>query len=75
MLDYADIPVIIISAYSEKRYKNLRKTYRSLIFIDKQCLTKERLLDEVKEKLLETEKARRIMLRLPKVAAPAAKSV
>ncbi len=75
MLDYADIPVIIISAYSEKRYKNLRKTYRSLIFIDKQCLTKERLLDEVKEKLLETEKACRIILRLPKVAAPAAKSV
>ena len=47
MLDYTDIPVIIISAHSEKRYKNLRKTDPNLIFIEKQYLTKERLLDEV----------------------------
>ncbi len=75
MLDYADIPVIIISAYSEKRYKNLRKTYRSLIFIDKQCLTKERLLDEVEKKFFETKKPCRTTFSLPKVAAPDAKSV
>ena len=56
MLDYADIPVIIISAHSEKRYKNLRKTDPNLIFIEKQYLTKERLLDEVEKKFLETKK-------------------
>ena len=71
MLDYADIPVIIISAHSEKRYKNLRKTDPNLIFIEKQYLTKERLLDEVEKKFLETKKT----CRLPKVAAPNAKSV
>ncbi len=75
MLDYADIPVIIISAYSERRYKNLRKTDPNLIFIEKQHLTKERLLDKVEEKFLETKKACRITFRLPKVAAPDAKSV
>ena len=56
MLDYADIPVIIISAHSEKRYKNLRKTDPNLIFIEKPYLTKERLLDEVENKFLETKK-------------------
>ena len=75
MPDYADIPVIIISAYSERRYKNLRKTDPNLIFIEKQYLTKERLLDEVEKKFLETKKTCRITFRLPKVAAPDAKSV
>ncbi len=75
MLDYADIPVIIISAYSERRYKNLRKTDSNLIFIEKHYLTKERLLDEVEKKFLETKKACRITFRLSKVAAPDAKSV
>ncbi len=75
MLDYADIPVIIISGYSERRYKNLRKTDPNLIFIEKQYLTKERLLDEVEKKFLETKKACRITFRLPKVAAPDANSV
>ena len=75
MLDYADIPVIIISAYSESRYKNLKKTDPNLIFIKKRYLTRERLLDEVEKKFLETKKACRITFRLPKVAAPDAKSV
>ncbi len=75
MPDYADIPVIIISAYSERRYKHLRKTDPNLIFIEKQYLTRERLLDEVEEKLLETKKVRRITFRLPKVAAADSKSV
>jgi hypothetical protein len=75
MLDYADIPVIIISGYSERRYKNLRKTDPNLIFIEKQYLTKERLLNEVEKKFLETKKTCRITCRLPKVAAPDAKSV
>ncbi len=75
MLDYADIPVIIISAYSERRYKNLRKTDPNLIFIEKQYLTKERLLDEVEKKFFETKKPCRTTFSLPKVAAPNAKSV
>ena len=75
MLDYTDIPVIIISAYSERRYKNLKKTDPNLIFIEKQYLTKERLLDEVEKKFIETKKTCRITFRLPKVAAPDAKSV
>ncbi len=75
ILDYAGIPVIIISAYTDERYKKLRKTDPNLAFIDKHYLTKERFLEEVEEKLLETEKACRIMLRLPKVAAPDTKSV
>ncbi len=56
MPDYADIPVIIISAYSERRYKNMRKTDPNLIFIKKRDLTRERLLDEVEKKFLETKK-------------------
>ena len=57
MPEYADIPVIIISGYSERGYKNLRKTDPNLIFIDKQYLTKERLLDEVADKFLETKES------------------
>jgi CheY-like chemotaxis protein len=56
-LDYADIPVIIISAYSEGRYKKLRKTDPNLTFIEKRYLTKERLLDEVADKFLETKES------------------
>ena len=75
MLDYADIPVIIISAYSDRRYKYLKKTDPNLVFIGKQYLTRERLLDEVEEKFLETKKVRRTTFRLPKVAATDSKSV
>ncbi len=49
--EYADIPVIIITAYSEKQYTNLKKTDPNLIFIEKPHLTKERLLDEVQKKI------------------------
>ncbi len=49
--EYTDIPVIMISAYSEKQYANLKKTDPNLIFIEKPHLTKERLLDEVQKKM------------------------
>jgi CheY-like chemotaxis protein len=49
--EYADIPVIIITAYSEKKYTNLKKIDPNLIFIEKPHLTKERLLDEVEKKI------------------------
>ena len=52
MAEYADIPVIIISAFSEKQYKNLKKVDPNLVYIEKSYLTKERLLEEVEMKLL-----------------------
>jgi CheY-like chemotaxis protein len=52
MAEYADIPVIIISAFSEKQYKNLKKVDPNLVYIEKSYLTKERLLEEVEKKLL-----------------------
>ncbi len=53
MPEYADIPVIIISAFSEKQYKNLKKIDPNLVYIEKTYLTKEELLKEVEAKLLE----------------------
>ncbi len=50
---YADIPVIIISAFSKKQYKNLKKIDPNLVYIEKTYLTKEKLLEEVEGKLLE----------------------
>ena len=47
--EYVDIPVIMITAYSEKQYANLKMTDPNLIFIEKSDLTKERLLDEVEK--------------------------
>jgi len=52
MAEYADIPVIIISAFSQKQYKNLKKVDPNLVYIEKSYLTKERLLEEVEKKLL-----------------------
>jgi CheY-like chemotaxis protein len=49
--EYADIPVIIITAYSEKQYANLKMTDPNLIFIEKPHLTKKSLLDEVEKKI------------------------
>ncbi len=49
--EYIDIPVIIITAYSEKQYTNLKKTDPNLTFIEKPHLTKERLLYEVEKKM------------------------
>ncbi len=51
MPEYEDTPVVIISAFSKEYYKKLKKTYPNFVFIDKSYLTKERLLDEVEEKL------------------------
>ena len=51
--EYADIPVIIISAFSKKQYKNLKKTDPSLVYMEKTYLTKEKLLEVVEAKLLE----------------------
>ncbi len=50
--EYADIPVIIISAFSQKQYKNLKKVDSSLVYIEKSYLTKEMLLKEIDKKLI-----------------------
>ncbi len=42
--EYADIPIIIISASSEEYHKTLRIIDPKLVYIEKSCLTKERLL-------------------------------
>ena len=49
---YADIPVLIISALSEKQYKNLKKIDPNLVYIEKSYLTKERLLEELDKILI-----------------------
>ncbi|MDR4506001.1 MAG: response regulator [Candidatus Scalindua sp.] len=51
MPEYEDIPVIIISACSQKQYKNLKKLDPNVVYIEKPYLTKEKLLDEVDKKL------------------------
>jgi DNA-binding response OmpR family regulator len=48
--EYADIPVVIISARSEKYNKTLRIIDPKLVYIEKLCLTRERLLNEVEKK-------------------------
>jgi CheY-like chemotaxis protein len=52
MPEYTDIPVIIISAFSKKQYKNLKKIDPNLVYIEKSYLTKEMLLKEVDKKLI-----------------------
>jgi len=49
--EYADIPVVIISASSEKYHKTLRIIDPKLVYIEKPYLTKEILLNEVEKKL------------------------
>ena len=51
MPEYEDTPVIIISAFSKNYYKRLRKLDPEFVFIDKLYLTKERLCDELSDKL------------------------
>ncbi len=52
MPEYADIPVLVISALSEKQYKNLKKIDPNLVYIEKSYLTKERLLEELDKILI-----------------------
>jgi 1,4-alpha-glucan branching enzyme len=65
----------MVSSFPARKYKNLRQIDPGLVFLKKQYLTKERLLDEVEKKFPETKTTRRTTFRLPKVAAPDAKSV
>ncbi len=46
----ANIPVIIISASSERYYKNLRKLDPNLRYIEKSYITEQKLHDELERK-------------------------
>lgn len=48
--EYADIPIIIISSFPARDYKNLKEIDPQLIFLEKP-FTKETLLKAVEEKL------------------------
>jgi aspartate 1-decarboxylase len=52
MPEYADVPVIIISAFSENNYKSLREMDPKIVYIEKSKLTEEKLLEEVEKKLV-----------------------
>ncbi len=47
--EFADIPVIIISAYSKKEFKNLRNLDPNLMYIKKKHVNKQILLKEFKK--------------------------
>ena len=48
---YADIPVIIISAFPQSKYKGLKKVDPNLVYIEKPYLTEKILLEKVEKKL------------------------
>ena len=49
--EFEDIPVIIISAHSQKYYESLVKIDPDIVYIEKVYLTRDKLLDEVERKL------------------------
>jgi len=51
MPEYAHVPVIMISAFSQKDYKSLKDLDPTLVYIEKSKLTEEILLTEVDKKL------------------------
>ena len=51
MPEHADVPVIMISAFSEKDYKSLKELDPKLVYIEKSKRTEEILLTEVEKKL------------------------
>ena len=48
---YADIPVIIISAFPQGKYESLKKADPNLVYIEKAYLTEKILLEGVEKKL------------------------
>ena len=51
MPDCADIPIIILSSSNKRNYKNLLKMDPSIVFLDK-AVTKEKLIEEIKKKIV-----------------------
>jgi CheY-like chemotaxis protein len=50
MPEHADIPVIVISSYYKREYKNLRDVDPDLVFLDK-TVTRDRLIEEIRAKI------------------------
>ncbi len=73
--EYANIPVIIISSASERRYRHLRVTDPNLSFIEKGSLDRETLVEEIDKKISFPENTRRVVSRLPETPVPGTKSV
>ena len=51
MPEYADVPVIIVSAYSQRDYKSLEHINPNLVYLEKGNLTEKILLKEVEREL------------------------
>ncbi len=49
--EFADVPIIVISTYSEKHYKSLKKVDSNLVYIEKDKLNEEILLEEIEKKI------------------------
>jgi CheY-like chemotaxis protein len=54
MPEYADIPIIISSSFSQNLYKNLKEMDPDLVFLEKP-ITKEKLIEEIKAKIVLSE--------------------
>ena len=63
MPEYADVPVIIVSAYSQEDYKSLKNTDPNLVYIEKLNLTEKILLKEVKRKLRSSQTRKGFIIR------------
>ena len=50
MPEYADIPVIVCSSFSEKAYKNLKEMDPKLVFLEKP-FTKEQMIEQIQAKI------------------------
>ena len=50
MSEYADIPVIVISNFPKRDYRNLMDTEPNLVYLEKP-VEKERLIEEIKTKI------------------------
>ena len=50
MPEYADIPVIVCSSFSEKAYKNLKEMDPKLVFLEKP-FTKEQMIEQITAKI------------------------
>ena len=63
MPEYADVPVIIVSAYSQKDYKNLEHIGPNLVYLEKLNLTEKILLKEVERELRSSQTRKGFIIR------------
>ncbi len=63
----ADVPVIVISAFSQKDYKSLKHIDPNLVYIEKLNLTEKILLKEVERKLRSSQIRKGFIIREGKI--------